>query len=197
MKPRPAGLIRKWDLAVALAAAVTVALIAAPRSLAGITGELVTFFGIQAAALLPAMLLTATILRPEGLSPNDVRRYREALRGQMIFWSALLGLDFVAVSLVILGKVVNWSFLLYVPFKGWVDTSRVMIGVTAFVGSLAIVRMVHAVIGIFSLMKVNIDMVGRNVGARVLEESEERKRESKPFQPPAAYGRVIEPPKIQ
>lgn len=182
---------------MASAAAVAAALLVRPASLTAVTGELVTFFGIQAAVLLPAMLLTATILRPEGLSPHDVRRYRGALHGQMTFWSVLLLLDFLAVGLVIAGKLASWSFTLFVPFRGWVDTSSIMVALTTFVGALAMVRMIPAVVGIFSLMRVNLDLVGRAVGTRVIDEHDERRREAKPFEPPAGFGRVIEPPKIQ
>lgn len=188
---------RRWDLILASAAAVAAALIVTPASLSSVTGELVTFFGIQAAVLLPAMLLTATILRPDGLSPKDVRRYRGALHGQMTFWSVLLLLDFLAVALVIAGKLTGWIFTLYVPSRGWVDTSELMVAVTSFVGALAIIRMIPAVIGIFSLMKLNVDLVGKAVDGRAAEVAGERRREATPFETPADYGRVIAAPKIQ
>lgn len=188
----------RWDLGLALASSVAAAFFADAQSLTAASGEIVTFFGIQAAAIFPAMLLTATILRPEGLSPRDVKRYRGALHGQMVFWSTLLGLDFAAVGLVIAGKATNWHFpLLYVPFHGWTHISAVVIGVSFFIGVLALARTVHAIIGIFSLMKVNLDLVEKTVGERVKHESEERKLETTPFVAPEGYGRVIDPPNLQ
>lgn len=197
MKP-PRAKPGKWDVGLALAAAVLAGLFAEPKALTSASGELVTFFGIQAAALLPAMLLTATILRPEGLSPNEVRRYRHALHGQMVFWSTLLALDFVAAALIIAGKAADWTFPNFdLPFLAPMDVDKPIIGSVAFVGSLAIIRMFHAVVGIFSLMKVNLDLVDKAVVDRVTREVEDRRKVATPFKAPEGYGKVVKPPRMR
>ncbi|MFD2031488.1 hypothetical protein ACFSKM_16510 [Ancylobacter dichloromethanicus] len=46
---------------------------------------------------------------------EDAARYHKALKAQMLFWVALLSLDFVAVVALIAGKALNWILVLPMP----------------------------------------------------------------------------------
>lgn len=102
--------IRTWDLALATVAAAAAARWLPYDVILSVTTELIAFFTIQSAVILPAMIFTAGILKGEGLSVTEVKRFQAALRGQMYFWVTLLGLDLIAVTLLIVGKAASWKW---------------------------------------------------------------------------------------
>lgn len=161
-----------------------------------ITGELITFFGIQAAVVLPAMLFTAGLLKAEGVSLEEARRYRRALRGQMTFWVTLLSLDVASVVLLIVGKAADWSMIINVPAWEWsVNPSSAMLGATTVVGLLALLRMVHVVQGIRSLLEANADLTENAIKARNAQTIQQYKEaaDERPFKNPEGFGRVLPP----
>ncbi|WP_153008051.1 hypothetical protein [Sphingomonas yabuuchiae] len=186
--------LRRWDFGVALVTSGLCAAFVTGAKLKEVSSELITFFGIQSAVLFPAMLLTATILKPDGLTAFDLARYRRALSLQMTFWSVLLALDFLSVGLAIVGKSLSWQFSLQIPYLRTFDTSAAMIGLFGLVGGLAMVRTVHVVRGVFSLMNLNSDLVGKAIAAKSVSIETDRKANVTPFAKPAGFGRVIEPP---
>ena len=69
------------------------------------TQEIIAFLTLLMAGLLPAMILTATILRGDSLSAKRVEEYGEALRLQLGFWSRLFVAATVATAGVIAAKI--------------------------------------------------------------------------------------------
>ncbi|MHB8283618.1 MAG: hypothetical protein ACYDD1_02985, partial [Caulobacteraceae bacterium] len=65
------------------------------------TQELIGFLALIMAGLLPAMILTATILKGSGISARRVEEYGGALRAQLRFWAVL----FFAAGLAAFGIV--------------------------------------------------------------------------------------------
>lgn len=187
---------RRWDLGVALISGALCASYVQGAKLKDVSSELITFFGIQSAVLFPAMLLTATILKPDGLTPFDLSRYRRALSLQMTFWSVLLLLDFLSVGLAIVGKAVGWHFTLTVPHLRTLDSSAFMIGLFGFVGGLAMARTFHVVRGVTSLMNLNTELVGKAIVAKAAGGEQERRANVTPFAKPAGFGRVVDPPRV-
>lgn len=55
------------------------------------TQEMIAFLALLMAGLLPAMILTATVLKGSGLSVKRIDEYGGALRAQMRFWAVLFG----------------------------------------------------------------------------------------------------------
>ena len=132
---------KAWDVLIATAAAVAAGLWLPGAAVKDVTTELITFFGIQAAVILPAMIFTAGILRPDGLNLPEAQRYRKALRSQMIFWIVLLALDFLTVAGLILGKATNWTVTIPATKGiGPLDLSTLLVGATAFLGVLALLE---------------------------------------------------------
>lgn len=185
---------RRWDIAVSLISAGICAFFVTGTKLKDVSSELITFFGIQSAVLFPAMLLTATILKPDGLTAFDLQRYRKALSSQMVFWSVLLTLDFISVALAIFGKALSWHFTLTVPYLRTFDTSSLIIGMFGFFGSLAMVRTIHVVRGVFSLMNLNSELVGKAIAAKATIAETERRANVTPFVKPVGFGRIVDPP---
>jgi len=161
-----------WDSIVALIAAVVGALWLSGSMISAVTTEIIAFFTIQAAVILPAMIFTAGVLRGQGLTLDELQRYQVALRKQMQFWVTLLFVDLLAVAFLIVGKAVNWEW--QVTVWGYsADVSRLLIFCATFVGTLAVLRMVPFVRGVMSLMELNGWLVRKALEA-----------ESKPATPP-------------
>src|SRR5258708_16611685 len=112
------ALRKYWDSALAVAAAVCGALWLTPAVINSVTTEIIAFFTIQAAVILPAMIFTAGLLRGQGLTLTEVDRYHSALRKQMSFWVTLLFFDLLAVTLLIVGKAAEWRWQVSVSGHG-------------------------------------------------------------------------------
>ena len=73
-------LLQKWDFFLAVLLAATGAYFLPHGAVKNITTELIAFFSIQSAVILPAMIFTAGILKPDGLELKDAERYHKALK---------------------------------------------------------------------------------------------------------------------
>jgi hypothetical protein len=184
-----------WDNLGAAVVAVLAQAFLPASILLTITTELVAFFGIQSAMILPAMIFAAGILRPEGLDLEAARRYRVALRVQMYFWAVLLALDFLAVALLIAGKATSWTIVLSIGHGiPPINAGRVLIALTFMVGTLAVLRMIPLVIGVLSLQDLNCDLTEAAIKSRRdnLKAAPVRPGDIEPFRSPEGFGRVIE-----
>lgn len=188
----------KWDFFIAIALALAAICFLPRDAVKDITGDLITFFSIQSAVILPAMIFTAGILKPDGLELEDARRYQKALKRQMIFWVALLGLDFVAVVSIIAGKALNWTLALPLsaPHRP-LDFGWVLPLILYFTGSLAIFRMIPFVRGVLSLLDLNGEMTEKAITRRNQVEVAEKKSNADftPLALPDGYGEIIPPSK--
>lgn len=189
--------IRRWDFLVAAVLAAIGAYFLPYDAVKDVTTELIAFFSIQSAVILPAMIFTAGILKPDGLELEEAGRYHRALKAQMLFWVALLGLDFVAIVSLIAGKAIGWALMLPIraPY-GPIDLGWLLPSVLYFSGSLAIFRTVPFVRGVLSLLDLNSDMTEKSIIRRNRLEAADKKSKAdpKPMWLPKDYGRVIEGP---
>lgn len=187
-------LLQKWDFFSAILLAVVGGCLLPHDAVKDITTELIAFFSIQSAVILPAMIFTAGILKPDGLELEEAKRYHKALKNQMLFWVVLLGLDFVAVAVLIVGKAVGWLLILPMPERfqpinlGWFLPS-----ILYFVGSLAVFRTIPFVRGVLSLLDVNSDMTLKAITRRNRVENDEKKAQAnpRPMALPKGYGEVV------
>lgn len=86
------------------------ALVAAaiPSSVAiSTSGEVVSFVSLLMAGLLPAMILTATVLRGDRFAASRVRNYGVALRKQLAFWALLFAMALLAVFAMTAAKTLS------------------------------------------------------------------------------------------
>jgi hypothetical protein len=188
--------LQKWDFFSAALLAVVGAYFLPHNAMKDITTELIAFFSIQSAVILPAMIFTAGILKPDGLELEDATRYHKALKAQMLFWVALLSLDFVAVVALIVGKALNWGLILPMPasYKP-VDLGWLLPAILYFSGSLAVFRTIPFVRGVISLLDVNSDMTLKAITRRNRIENAERKAQAdpRPMALPEGYGKIVKP----
>ncbi|MGO9399722.1 MAG: hypothetical protein ACLP19_18035 [Xanthobacteraceae bacterium] len=184
------GVVAKsWDFAFAVVAAAAAALWLPSSVIRDLTTELIAFFTIQSAVILPAMIFTAGILRGEGLTLLEIDRYQAALRRQMYFWTTLLFLDLLATASVILGKAANWTWNITV-WHHTGDFGRALVALTVFMTSWAVLRMIPFVAGVMSLLNLNGELAKKAIQAR---NAEKKAPELSPttFKPPEGYGKIV------
>ncbi len=187
------ALLKKWDFLLAATVAVAGAYFLPSDAVKDVTTEMIAFFSIQSAVILPAMIFTAGILKPDGLELSEAQRYHQALKAQMLFWVVLLGLDFFAVVSLIIGKAVGWSIFIPMPNDlDPVDLSAAFPLVLYFTGSLAIFRTVPFVRGVLSLLDLNSEMTQKAITRRNKSEAKQKKAQAdnRPMDLPD-FGKVI------
>mgnify|MGYP001397569796 CR=1 FL=1 len=187
--------LKKWDFFSAAILAVVGAYFLPHDAVKDITTELIAFFSIQSAVILPAMIFTAGILKPDGLELEDAKRYHKALKSQMLFWVALLGLDFVAVVALIAGKALGWSLAVPLPRDlGAIELGWFLPGILYFAGSLAVFRTIPFVRGVLSLLDLNSDMTQKAIKRRNRTELAGKKAQAdqRPMMLPEGYGRQVD-----
>lgn len=189
--------LQRWDFFAAVALMVLGARYLHHDAVKDITTELITFFSIQSAVILPAMIFTAGILKPDGLELEDAQRYHKALKAQMHFWVVLLSLDFIAVVAVIAGKALVWKLGFQVPpLHLQIDLGWLIPAVLYFFGSLAVFRTIPFIKGVLSLLDLNSEMTEKAIGRRNRLEvvSKIAKADPKPMTLPEGYGQVVPTP---
>ncbi len=180
------AIAKSWDVVLAAAAAVAAGRWLPPSVIKDITTELIAFFAIQSAAVLPAMIFTAGILRGDGLTLAELDRYQMALRRQMHFWATLLLLDLLATGIVIVGKAADWKWKITVSH--WTeDFGWLIIALAAFVTTWAVLRMVPFVRGVISLLDLNGLLVKKALQARQVAKGVDETS----FAPPEGYGQIV------
>lgn len=188
-------LIKAWDVILAVAVAGAAYWWLPGATMKDVTTELIAFFGIQSAIILPAMIFTAGILRPDGLSLPEAKRYRKALRSQMWFWIVVLALDFLTVAGLILGKALDWTLVLEgTETRPARDLTPYLTGAVTFLGALAMLRTIPFVRGVLSLLELNSDLTEKAIKRRDRAEMAKFEREAKEnqFLPPEGFGRIAE-----
>jgi hypothetical protein len=177
---------------LAVAAGVCAAFWLTPPVIGSVTTEIIAFFTIQAAVILPAMIFTAGLLRGQGLTLTEVERYHSALRKQMEFWVTLLFLDLLAVTFLIVGKAAEWRWKVSVEGYG-ANIAWVLFFCTTLVGTLAVLRMVPFVRGVMSLMELNGWLVRKAIQAEETQavSGSQPLSPAKPLDLPEGYGKIL------
>ena len=186
---------RTWDSLIAVTLALLGAYFLPANALRNLTTELIAFFSIQTAVILPAMIFTAGILRPDGLELKDAMRYHNALKRQMQFWVVLLALDFIAVFSLILGKAVGWTVSVTLfDFIDPIDLSWSLCFTLYFAGGLAFLRTIPFVRGVMSLLDLNSDITTKVIKRRNKLQTEEKQStaDQKQTATPEDYGKIVE-----
>lgn len=158
-------IVRYWDAVVSLLLAIAAALLLEGAIIEKVTPEMISFYAIQSAVILLAMIFTAGILRADALSEAEAIQYQLALRRQMQFWVTLLGCDFLVVILLIAGKATGWCF----DFRVWgynVKMTPTIIGVTSAAVLVSLFRIIPFVKGVMSLLDLNGLLILKSIRAR-------------------------------
>jgi hypothetical protein len=186
-------IFRYWDSVLALVAGIASAAWLSASTIKDITPELMAFFTIQSAVILPAMIFSAGLLRGDGLTLREVDLYQTALRRQMRFWVTLLFLDLIAAAILVLGKAADWTWKITIYGHHTGQFGWVMIGATAFFSTLAILRMIPFVRGVMSQLELNGTLARKLVESRERERALTQEPPEAPFDRPQDFGRVVGP----
>jgi hypothetical protein len=183
---------KNWDFLAATALGLVAYRWIPAASWDKVTAETVTFLGIQAAAVLPAMIFTAGILKPDGLSIAEVDRLQKALRQQMLFWIVMFGLDVVSAVSIIFGKIVGWSVPIQVPYFNvtW-ELAPLLSAQVAFWCMLALFRTIPFIRGVLSLLELNGVLIQKAIIQRQNKEASAAATGVVPVDKPENYGRVL------
>lgn len=153
----------KRTAAAFLTGAALAAFIPAAKAL-GSSAEIVSFVSLLMAGLLPAMILTATVLRGDRFAATRIRTYGEALRRQLGFWAFLFITAIAAVFALTAAKMLDGLTPWPVTIR---DLSFVLPGeglkraaVAVSFGSIAVIlsRLWPAYKGLRSILDLNVQM---------------------------------------
>jgi hypothetical protein len=131
------------------------------------------------AAVLPTMVLTATVLRAGGLSVKRIVDLRNALMRQLHVWAGLFLISLGACVLVIVGQVFDWNIPLtvptietrYVAVDGFsFDVVRILNGAIVGLLTLLLVRSKAVVDGLRSLIALSADVAISEAEQRNIEQ---------------------------
>ena len=186
-------MIKKYgETVVAVVIASAISYFAAATLLQNVTSELITFLGIQAAAILPAMIFAAGLLRPATLKLSEAKKYNNAIQSQMHFWITLLVVDILAVITVLVAKTMDWQAFVVMPSLS-IDWNISWVFNFAILSLLfiAITRIRGFVVGILSLVKLNAKMLEGAILARESNDAEELVQSSKPFKAAKDFGKEV------
>ena len=113
----------------------------------------------------------------------------------MIFWIFLLALNFLSVAGLIVGKVADWTIMITeIQGVGPLDLSALLVGATAFLGALALLRTIPFVRGVLSLHELNSELTEKAIKLRdsIALDSIRKADAAQPFRKPEGFGKVVE-----
>lgn len=161
--------ISRYRLLAFVAFAVVGSFLLPIGALSNVSGELITFFGFIMAAVLPAMVLTSTVLRAGNLSYRRLQDYSDALEAQLQVWLGLFVIALAGCVFVIAGKAAAWSipiqFSLGAKYIA-ADLAHVLTALTVGCFTLVMLRAYAIGVGIRSLLKLSTEIALSDAQAR-------------------------------
>ena len=152
-----------------------------PTALDRVSSELTALFGLMMAAVLPTMVLTATVLRAGNLPLKRIVAYSTALRQQMNVWIGLFWIALASCMFLIVGKAFNWSIIIefppignFLPAMTW-NVARVFSALTWAGLAMIVVRAFSVGSGIISLMRLSSEIAVGEARARDMQRLAEGK----------------------
>lgn len=143
------------------------------------TTVLATFAGVVVAALVPTMLLAATILRPISKGKNEFQKVRGAVARQISYFSGLFLLTLVLAMLMFAGSLADWKDLAFTVTVPIGDTEarltvapiRILGGSIVALASLIAIQMTGFVHGIRSLFTLHANNAEKELDRLIEEEN--------------------------
>ena len=162
------------------------------------TQELMALFGLVMAAVLPAMVLNATMLRPAGLSVQRIRTYQRALIRQVRLWAYLFLVSLIACFCIVVGKSIRWSIPIKIPsieslgIPDYQTDLAFMLNffVVAFITTV-LMRAIAVIDGIMSLINLSADLAVSEAQKRDEAEKLEMLKGVKQMPPRPGYGDYV------
>ena len=162
----------KWTLVVTLITGALSFGFLPVTAFKDVTQELIALFGLMMAGVLPTMVLTASALRAGNLSVKKLMDYRDALRRQLAVWIGLFLISLISSLLLVVGKMIAWSFTMRLPlaWAGVTDFSFDSVHAlnAMIVAALTVVlfRAIGVGNGIISLLRLSAELAISEAQAR-------------------------------
>jgi hypothetical protein len=166
-----------------------------------VTQELIFVSGLVMAAVLPTMVLTASVLRPGNMSIKRLLQYQGALTYQIKIWIGLFLIAMMASIFVIIGKMSDWSLIIAFQFHFIHMKDRsfqfisVINGLISFLYSLILYRGYSVGNGVMSLMRLTFEISLGEAKAREEARHKERAAEISEVRAGKEFGAYIDLPK--
>jgi hypothetical protein len=188
--------MRGWETAVAIAAAGVAGWLAPADLYRESSAEIVAAIGFVMAALVPAMVLSATALRAGNFSPLALQRLHAELSRQISLFGGLFLYCLATVSLVLIGKSLQWGATLGVWMPDWWPGSlgfgRVIVTFVTFGVVFVALRSATLVTGIGSILRLSADLAISEAVIRA--ESDKPISSVASYKMPENYGARIDQP---
>jgi hypothetical protein len=166
-------------------------------ALSDVAGDRIVFLGILAAVIVPAMILTATVLRGNTLSVRRVRLLTRALNDQLSYSFAFIFIIVFACLWILIAEMAHWQLSIKLSnhvIRATVhDISWIWNAVAFFLLALVAVRLVKFTAGLRSLLLLNSEIGEQEARARQRREMNPIKDEIEGIQDKADFGRIINP----
>ena len=149
--------------AIYLLAGFSLGALTAIRGMMRAAAEVVSFLSLLMAGLLPAMILTATILKGDHLSVGRVRAYTAALTTQLEFWAVMFASALFAAAALVVAKIIHEIDMgvltaLETEFKIVELITRTLTGLSLAALSLIVSRLWEAFKGLRSILILSSQM---------------------------------------
>lgn len=171
--------------------------LAIPRAaILATTQELIAFLSLLMAGLLPAMILTATILRGDSFSAKRVDEYGGALRLQLRFWAMLFMAAGVSTAGLVLAKLfagADAAFVVRFRRVGFDNGDVAALGLSLAGAGLGVViqRLRPAYEGLVSLLDLNVAMARAQALQQDRSIADALHEDARAAKPPAAYAKIF------
>lgn len=158
------------------------------------TQELIAFLSLLMAGLLPAMVVTATVLRGDGFSAKRLDAYGGGLEKQLRFWAVLFGAAGVATLGVVGMKIFSPPEIQFSLRLGkWTvdrgDILSVFVGLFGAGTGVVLQRLWPAYEGLKSLLVLNVTMARAQALANDRSIADALQADAARATAPAAYAR--------
>ena len=158
------------------------------------TQELIAFLSLLMAGLLPAMVVTATVLRGDGFSAKRLDAYGGGLEKQLRFWAVLFGAAGIATLGVVGMKIfspseIHFSLRLGKWTFGRDDILSLFVGLFGAGTGVVLQRLWPAYEGLKSLLMLNVTMARAQALANDRSIADALQADASRATPPTVYGR--------
>lgn len=179
MKPKWLTIGSMLKLGAVMGAGALAGFTVPPASFGEATTVLASFAGVVVAALVPTMILAATILRPVSKGKKEFARVRGAVATQISFFSGLFLLTVILAALLFVGSLMGWSDIkvpLSLPAGPYslsfsVPVTKIIGGTVVGLATLIAIQMTGFVHGIRSLFALHADNAERELDRLIADQN--------------------------
>jgi hypothetical protein len=159
----------------------------------GVSQEMIAFFALIMAGVLPTAALAATVLRSGGLTEKSITDYQTALLGQLTVWAGLFFLSLIGSACLIIGKAIDWKIPIPFSLIGLpnFDAGIILTGVTSAVFVLLLTRFSVVFVGLRSLIELSGEIAVSEIRLRDSSAAAQTQRPARQLPERPGFGNQI------